>query len=120
VPACCACCSQVWSLTNCKLRNNLVGHQGYVNTVTVSPDGSLCASGGKVRAEALGAGCWAGLAWRFAGDRRPAPGASARVIPSFLPPYPIPSLAHRDPPALASLGFLPLPAGRRGDAVGPV
>jgi len=40
---------KVWSLTNCKLRNNLVGHQGYVNTVTVSPDGSLCASGGKVR-----------------------------------------------------------------------
>ena len=38
---------KVWSLTNCKLRNNLAGHQGYVNTVTVSPDGSLCASGGK-------------------------------------------------------------------------
>jgi len=29
------------------LRNNLEGHTGYVNTVTVSPDGSLCASGGK-------------------------------------------------------------------------
>lgn len=42
--------AQVWNLTNCKLRNNLAGHQGYVNTVTVSPDGSLCASGGKVRA----------------------------------------------------------------------
>ena len=38
---------QVWNLNNCKLRTNLVGHQGYVNTVTVSPDGSLCASGGK-------------------------------------------------------------------------
>jgi len=38
---------KVWSLTNCKLRNNLVGHAGYLNTVTVSPDGSLCASGGK-------------------------------------------------------------------------
>jgi guanine nucleotide-binding protein subunit beta-2-like 1 protein len=38
---------KVWNLTNCKLRNNLAGHQGYVNTVTVSPDGSLCASGGK-------------------------------------------------------------------------
>jgi guanine nucleotide-binding protein subunit beta-2-like 1 protein len=38
---------KVWNLTNCKLRNNLVGHTGYVNTVTVSPDGSLCASGGK-------------------------------------------------------------------------
>jgi guanine nucleotide-binding protein subunit beta-2-like 1 protein len=38
---------KVWSLTNCKLRMNLSGHTGYVNTVTVSPDGSLCASGGK-------------------------------------------------------------------------
>ncbi|GMI55398.1 hypothetical protein ScalyP_jg5819 [Parmales sp. scaly parma] len=38
---------KVWSLTNCKLRTNLVGHGGYLNTVTVSPDGSLCASGGK-------------------------------------------------------------------------
>ena len=32
---------KVWSLTNCKLRTNLVGHTGYLNTVTVSPDGSL-------------------------------------------------------------------------------
>jgi len=38
---------KVWSLSNCKLRNNLKGHTGYLNTVTVSPDGSLCASGGK-------------------------------------------------------------------------
>ncbi|CAI5934354.1 unnamed protein product [Closterium sp. NIES-65] len=38
---------KVWNLTNCKLRQNLLGHTGYVNTVTVSPDGSLCASGGK-------------------------------------------------------------------------
>ena len=38
---------KVWNLNNCKLRTNLVGHTGYVNTVTVSPDGSLCASGGK-------------------------------------------------------------------------
>ena len=38
---------KVWSLSNCKLRTNLVGHTGYLNTVTVSPDGSLCASGGK-------------------------------------------------------------------------
>lgn len=37
----------MWNLTNCKLRTNLVGHAGYINTVTVSPDGSLCASGGK-------------------------------------------------------------------------
>jgi len=38
---------KVWNLSNCKLRTNLVGHNGYLNTVTVSPDGSLCASGGK-------------------------------------------------------------------------
>jgi guanine nucleotide-binding protein subunit beta-2-like 1 protein len=38
---------KVWNLSNCKLRTNLVGHEGYLNTVTVSPDGSLCASGGK-------------------------------------------------------------------------
>ena len=38
---------KVWSLTNCRLRTDLAGHTGYLNTVTVSPDGSLCASGGK-------------------------------------------------------------------------
>lgn len=38
---------KVWNLHNCRLRTNLRGHTGYVNTVTVSPDGSLCASGGK-------------------------------------------------------------------------
>jgi len=38
---------KVWNLTNCKLRTNYVGHTGYLNCVTVSPDGSLCASGGK-------------------------------------------------------------------------
>jgi len=38
---------KVWNLGNCKLRTNLPGHSGYINTVTVSPDGSLCASGGK-------------------------------------------------------------------------
>jgi guanine nucleotide-binding protein subunit beta-2-like 1 protein len=41
---------KVWSLVNCKLKTNHAGpagHSGYVNTVTVSPDGSLCASGGK-------------------------------------------------------------------------
>jgi len=38
---------KVWNLHNCRLRTNLIGHTGYVNTVTVSPDGSLCASGGK-------------------------------------------------------------------------
>jgi hypothetical protein len=39
---------KVWNLSNCRLRHNLAGHTGYINTVTVSPDGSLCASGGKV------------------------------------------------------------------------
>lgn len=38
---------KVWALSNCKLKTDLVGHTGYLNTVTVSPDGSLCASGGK-------------------------------------------------------------------------
>jgi len=38
---------KVWSLTDCKLRTNLVGHSGVVYVVCVSPDGSLCASGGK-------------------------------------------------------------------------
>jgi len=38
---------KVWNLTAFKLRSNLIGHTGYVNAVTVSPDGSLCASGGK-------------------------------------------------------------------------
>lgn len=38
---------KVWNLSNCKLKTNLIGHNGPVHTVTVSPDGSLCASGGK-------------------------------------------------------------------------
>uniref|UniRef100_A0A671LR68 Small ribosomal subunit protein RACK1 n=1 Tax=Sinocyclocheilus anshuiensis TaxID=1608454 RepID=A0A671LR68_9TELE len=38
---------KVWNLANCKLKTNHIGHTGYLNTVTVSPDGSLCASGGK-------------------------------------------------------------------------
>ncbi|KAE8712461.1 Guanine nucleotide-binding protein subunit beta-like protein [Hibiscus syriacus] len=32
---------KVWNLTNCKIRNTLAGHSGYVNTVAVSPDGSF-------------------------------------------------------------------------------
>jgi len=56
-PWCCGSCEggadssliarQVWELSKCKLRTNHFGHTGYINTVTVSPDGSLCASGGK-------------------------------------------------------------------------
>jgi len=38
---------KVWRLNTLKLKTNLAGHSGYVSTVTVSPDGSLCASGGK-------------------------------------------------------------------------
>jgi len=38
---------KVWNLSACQLRTNLVGHTGVVYTATVSPDGSLCASGGK-------------------------------------------------------------------------
>merc|ERR1712226_1318397 len=32
---------KVWNLTNCKLKTNHIGHSGYLNTVTMSPDGSL-------------------------------------------------------------------------------
>lgn len=38
---------KVWNLANCKLKTNHGGHHGYLNTITISPDGSLCASGGK-------------------------------------------------------------------------
>jgi guanine nucleotide-binding protein subunit beta-2-like 1 protein len=38
---------KVWNLQTCKLKANLAEHTGYLNTVTISPDGSLCASGGK-------------------------------------------------------------------------
>lgn len=39
--------SQVWELSKFKLKTNHYGHTGYINTVSVSPDGSLAASGGK-------------------------------------------------------------------------
>jgi guanine nucleotide-binding protein subunit beta-2-like 1 protein len=39
---------KIWTLgEEFKQVRQLVGHTGYINTVTVSPDGSLCASGGK-------------------------------------------------------------------------
>jgi guanine nucleotide-binding protein subunit beta-2-like 1 protein len=38
---------KVWHLTTCKLKSTLAGHKGYINACTISPDGSLCASGGK-------------------------------------------------------------------------
>ncbi|KAF8893858.1 guanine nucleotide binding protein beta subunit [Infundibulicybe gibba] len=37
----------VWELSKFKLKTNHYGHTGYINTVSVSPDGSLAASGGK-------------------------------------------------------------------------
>merc|ERR1711924_130246 len=38
---------RVWSLENRSLTAQFTGHKEYINAVTVSPDGSLCASGGK-------------------------------------------------------------------------
>jgi len=38
---------KVWNMQSCKLKHNLIGHTGHINTVTISPDGSLCASGGE-------------------------------------------------------------------------
>jgi guanine nucleotide-binding protein subunit beta-2-like 1 protein len=38
---------KVWDLSECKLKFSLAGHRGYLNTVSVSPDSSICASGGR-------------------------------------------------------------------------
>jgi guanine nucleotide-binding protein subunit beta-2-like 1 protein len=38
---------KVWDVSTCKLQTELVEHTGYLSSITVSPDGSLCASGGK-------------------------------------------------------------------------
>lgn len=38
---------KVWNLDGCQLKTNLVGHRGPLYTLAISPDGSLCASGGK-------------------------------------------------------------------------
>jgi len=38
---------KVWSLSNFKCQHTLAGHKGNVTSVTVSPDGSLCASASK-------------------------------------------------------------------------
>jgi len=38
---------KVWHLSNFQIKTNFHGHTGYINSVTVSPDGSLAASGGQ-------------------------------------------------------------------------
>nr|CAG8509255.1 2585_t:CDS:2 [Entrophospora candida] len=38
---------RIWELGKCRLKTNHHGHTGYINTVTIPPDGSLYASGGK-------------------------------------------------------------------------
>merc|ERR1711981_1024894 len=38
---------KVWHLSNFALKNNFEGHTGFITSVTVSPDGSLAASGGQ-------------------------------------------------------------------------
>jgi len=38
---------KVWDQTNWTLKTELKGHTAYLNACTVSPDGSLCASGGR-------------------------------------------------------------------------
>merc|ERR1712028_155486 len=38
---------KVWNLNTCKLKTNMGGHTGVLYTITISPDGSLCGSGGK-------------------------------------------------------------------------
>jgi guanine nucleotide-binding protein subunit beta-2-like 1 protein len=38
---------KIWDTIEKKVQLRLIGHKGYVNCLTVSPDGSLCASGGK-------------------------------------------------------------------------
>jgi len=38
---------KVWHLSNFQIKSNFTGHTGYINSVTVSPDGSLAASGGQ-------------------------------------------------------------------------
>mmetsp|Transcript_50645 Transcript_50645/g.101122 ORF Transcript_50645/g.101122 Transcript_50645/m.101122 type:complete len:316 (-) Transcript_50645:549-1496(-) len=38
---------KIWDISSKKVETKLLGHKGYVSCCTVSPDGSLCASGGK-------------------------------------------------------------------------
>ncbi|KAK9380639.1 40S ribosomal protein RACK1 [Kockiozyma suomiensis] len=38
---------KVWNLEVAELETDHIGHTGYINALTISPDGTLCASGGK-------------------------------------------------------------------------
>ncbi|KAK9474723.1 40S ribosomal protein RACK1 [Dipodascopsis tothii] len=38
---------KVWNLAEGTLQTDHVGHTGYINALTISPDGTLCATGGK-------------------------------------------------------------------------
>ncbi|KAI9202838.1 WD40-repeat-containing domain protein [Polychytrium aggregatum] len=38
---------KVWDLQKCQVKTNHYGHTGYISQITISPDGSLCASGGR-------------------------------------------------------------------------
>jgi len=38
---------KVWDLKEFKLKCNLNGHTGYINALDISPDGNMCASGGR-------------------------------------------------------------------------
>lgn len=38
---------KIWKTANKEIKSKLSGHKGYINCSAVSPDGSLCASGGK-------------------------------------------------------------------------
>lgn len=38
---------KIWNLVEKKVQMRLIGHKGYLSSLSISPDGSLCASGGK-------------------------------------------------------------------------
>jgi guanine nucleotide-binding protein subunit beta-2-like 1 protein len=38
---------KIWKVSKNEIKSKLNGHKGFINSATVSPDGSLCASGGK-------------------------------------------------------------------------
>mmetsp|Transcript_14035 Transcript_14035/g.34289 ORF Transcript_14035/g.34289 Transcript_14035/m.34289 type:complete len:307 (+) Transcript_14035:1163-2083(+) len=38
---------RIWEISNNRLKGKIHGHKGFINCAIISPDGSLCASGGK-------------------------------------------------------------------------